>query len=437
MSEICPLTLVKEMLPAVRNSDTTTPTGVSIVIPCLNEAATIVDCVERAILALEAMRVRFGFDGEIIVADNGSTDGSQELARASGARLVEVTKRGYGAALIAGMDSASGDYLVMGDGDCSYDFMEAVPMVESLVQGSDLCIGSRFRGEIKPNAMPWKNRHIGNPILSGILRLFFNTHVSDAHCGLRALTAECFDELRLTSPGMEFASEMVLKASLAGRRITEVPVTLWPDRRDRSSHLRPWRDGWRHLCFMLMLSPAWLFMVPASFIGLLGCALFVALLMHPQGSMLWLAGIPFGDHWMILAAAMMTVAHQLCLFGLAASINGVKERYRRPTPLFTVVLTAAKLEHMLLFGLGLIAISALILGQVVTSWMSNDFGPLEAMRPVIAGTSLFILGLQTCFGGFLFSIIAGNRTSLHEIMETVETGKMTVRGFTKQREPTK
>ena len=382
--------------------------------PCLNEAATITACVKRATEAIEAIRVRFGFEGEVVVADNGSTDGSQQLAAQSGARVVAVPKRGYGAALIAGMKAAHGRYLVMGDADCSYDFMESVPMVEALVEGSDMCMGSRFRGEIKPDAMPWKNRHIGNPILSGILRLLFNTHVSDAHCGLRALTRECFNDLNLTSPGMEFASEMVLKASMTGRSIAEVPITLWPDRRGRLPHLRPWRDGWRHLRFMLMLSPSWLFVVPAMTLGLLGLVLFVALLSQPEGSMLWIAGLPFG---------------------VAAAINGVKEGYRRTSPRFVRLLYAARLEHMLLASLALIAAGSIIMGKVIYGWLGNDFGPLTAMREVIGGTCLIVLGIQNSFGGFLLSIIAGNRARLDELVEDIATDAKLGTAFSEPADP--
>ncbi len=411
----------KETLPGGDSAIAMSESSVSIVIPCLNEVATIAACVERAGEALEAIRARYGLEGEIVVADNGSDDGSQESAGTAGARIVSVSRRGYGAALIAGMNAAHGRYLVMGDGDCSYDFMESVAMVGSLLDGNDLCMGSRFLGVIKPDAMPWKNRHIGNPVLSGILRILFRTPVSDAHCGLRALTRDCFEGLKLTSTGMEFASEMVLKASLTGCRISEVPITLWPDRRERAPHLRPWRDGWRHLSFMLMLSPVWLFLLPSLLVGWLGSALFVALIGRPEGSILWLAGLPFGDHWMILAAGMMTVSHQLCLFGLAASVYGVKEGYLPPTPRFVRILHIAKLEHMLLAGLAFIAISVFILAQVFYAWASNDFGPLAAIRDIVGATCLFVLGLQTCFGGFLVSIIAGNRVGLEELLDTAES----------------
>lgn len=411
--------VLEEALPVAAERKGPPQPGLSIVIPCLNEAATIGPCVKRAAEAIEAMRSRFGLDGEIIVADNGSDDGSQDLARLNGARVVTVARRGYGAALIAGMKAARGRYLVMGDADGSYDFMESVAMVETLIDGGDICMGSRFRGEIKPDAMPWKNKYLGNPVLSAILRLLFKTEISDAHCGLRALTRECFDDLSLTSPGMEFASEMVLKASMTGRAITEVPITLWPDGRGRAPHLRPWRDGWRHLRFMLMLSPYWLFLVPSALLGLIGLTLFVALLTQPEGSMLRVAGLAFGDHWMILAAGMMTIAHQLWLFGFAAAINGVKEGYRRPSPRLIRSLHAARLEHMLLAGLFLIAIGALVMGKVVLGWAGDDFGALAARRDVIAGTTLFVLGVQNGFGGFLLSIVAGNRARLDELVEDV------------------
>ena len=209
------------------------------------------------------IQARFGLSGEIVVADNGSTDGSQAIAAAHGARVVAVVDRGYGAALIGGGHAANGKYVVFGDADGSYDFRECVPMVEALIGGADLCMGSRFKGGIAPGAMPWKNRYIGNPVLTGILNLMYRAGISDAHCGLRAVTKDAFGRLRLTGSGMEFASEMVIKAALQRLNIAEVPATLSPDLRDREPHLRPWRDGWRHLRYLLMLSPTWIFTVPA------------------------------------------------------------------------------------------------------------------------------------------------------------------------------
>ena len=237
--------------------------GVSFVLPCLNEAQSLEHCIGVIREALAELDHRLGLTGEIVVADNGSTDGSQALAERLGARVVPVAERGYGAALRGGFEAARGRYLVMGDSDGSYDFREATAMVEALMSGADLCMGSRFKGGIKPGAMPWKNRYIGNPILTGILNLLFGAGISDAHCGLRALTKPCFERLELTGSGMEFASEMVIKAALKGERIVERPATLSPDLRDRAPHLRPWRDGWRHLRYLFMLSPFWLFAAPA------------------------------------------------------------------------------------------------------------------------------------------------------------------------------
>src|SRR5437016_3452490 len=236
---------------------------VSIIMPCLNEKESLPHCIANARQALAWIEATYSLAGEIVVADNGSNDGSQALANQLGARVIDIPKRGYGAALIGGCSGAFGRYLLMGDADGSYDFTDGVAMIGRLIDGAGLCMGSRFQGGIAPGAMPWKNRYIGNPALTGILNLFFRSGINDAHCGLRAITKQAFHELGLTGHGMEFASEMVVKASLKNIRIDQTPATLSVDLRDRQPHLRPWRDGWRHLRYLLMFSPTWLFGVPA------------------------------------------------------------------------------------------------------------------------------------------------------------------------------
>lgn len=395
-----------------------TPIDVSIVMPCLDEAATIGTCVLRAREALEALRARHGMRGEVLVADNGSSDGSRSVAQARGARVVSIQARGYGAALIGGFEAARGRYLVMADSDLSYDFMDSVPMVEELHRGADLCMGSRFAGDIRPGAMPWLNRYIGNPALSGILRLLFKTHVSDAHCGIRALTRDCFLRLGLTSTGMEFASEMVLKASLLGMIVTEIPVTLAPDQRGRPPHLRPWRDGWRHLRYMLMLSPGWLFFAPAGMFGAMGLAIFAVLLSQPNVAMARLGPLLLGDHWMIAASAMIGVAAQTGIFGWAALLYGVKEGYRRPTTLMRRLLRVSRLEYWLMSGFALIVAGLAGIAYIVTEWMTAGFGPLRALRPLVASSTLFLVGFQLFYGGFLLSIVSGNEARLAHLDTT-------------------
>src|SRR5262245_57450372 len=224
---------------------------VSVVMPCLNEARTVGTCVDKARRELE----RLGARGEVVIADNGSTDGSQDIAREHGARVVPVTRKGYGAALQGGIAAARGKYVIMGDADDSYDFSRLEPFIEKLYVGNDLVMGNRFKGGIRPGAMPWLHKYVGNPVLTGILNLFFRTPIRDAHCGLRAFRKDSYQELGLTTPGMEFASEMVVKACLKRHDITEVPIVLHPDGRDRPPHLRSFRDGWRHLRFLLLMCP--------------------------------------------------------------------------------------------------------------------------------------------------------------------------------------
>lgn len=382
---------------------------VSIIMPCLNEAGTLPWCIERARQALGLLARDHGLRGEIVVADNGSTDGSQTIAERLGARVVPVAREGYGAALQGGLNAARGQYLIMGDCDCSYDFVEAVPMVGQLLEGAELCLGSRFRGAIQPGAMPWLNRHFGNPALTGILRIIYRFPVSDAHCGLRALTKATFQRLRLESDGMEFATEMVLKAALLNCRYAELPVTLAPDRRGRPPHLRPWRDGWRHLRYLLMLSPNWLFFGPAGAFTVLALIIGIPLLLQPDGTMIKMGGLAFGDHWMILAAAFLVVGFQTGLFGLASTIHGVREGYRPLTLATRRLMWLARLEHFLGLTLVLLLTSGALFLNIFLTWADAGFGGLSAVRDMTAAATMGGLGMQSLFGGFLLAIIAGNR----------------------------
>lgn len=385
---------------------------VTIVMPCLNEARTLQASVATAMEALAVLRERHQLSGEVVVSDNGSTDGSQTVAEGLGARVVHCVRRGYGAALTHGVLQANGRYIVMGDADGSYDFREAVPMVEKLREGWDLCMGSRFTGEIKPGAMPWKNRRIGNPALTGLLNLFFRSGLSDAHSGLRAFTRDAFLRINPTSQGMEFASELVIKATLLGLSCTEVPITLYPDGRDRAPHLRPWRDGWRHLRYLVMLSPVWLYFVPAFVIGALGVVILGLVLLAPAGGVATVGRFWLGDHWAVLAGAFLAMAHQTAIMGLVVTLYGAREGYRIMTPTLRGVYWATRLEHMLVLGAAFVAAGLGVLGYVVWVWRISGYGNLQMIREMVVASTLIVLGLQTAFGGFLLSIIGGNEAQL-------------------------
>jgi glycosyltransferase involved in cell wall biosynthesis len=287
----------------------------SIIMPCLNEAETIGRCIEKAKRWLE----QSGVIGEIIIGDNGSTDGSQDIAVSYGARIIDIPQRGYGAALFGATMAAQGKYIIMGDSDDSYDFSNLSPFLEKLQSGYDLVMGNRFKGGIQAEAMPWKNRYIGNPLLTGIGRLLFNSQIGDFHCGLRGFSKAAFMRMDLHTTGMEYASEMVIKAALLGMQIAEVPTTLSKDGRSRPPHLRPWRDGWRHLRFMLLFSPRWLFIYPGIAISLLGLVLFILLLKGP----IQINKVYFDIHTMVFAGITTLIGYMLLVFGSITRIIGI------------------------------------------------------------------------------------------------------------------
>jgi hypothetical protein len=365
--------------------------------------------------ALEMLAER-GFTGEIVVSDNGSTDSSREIVESNAGRVVDCPVRGYGNALQWGIAGARGRFVIMGDADGSYDFREGVPMVERLAAGDELCMGSRFAGEIKPGAMPWKNRYIGNPILTGILNVFFRSGLSDAHCGLRAFTREAYRKINPTSSGMEFASEMIIKATLLDLRRSEVPITLHPDLRDRPPHLRPWQDGWRHLRFLVMLSPLWLYFLPAVLLIVLGASILAVLLFTPPGEVARLGRFWIGEHWATIGTAMVLCGHQSAMLGLAATLVGVRERYRKVTPWLARLFRASRLDRLLIGGALFCLLGLAVLLYVVMVWAGKDFGPLAMTREMLTGTTLVIVGVQTILGGFLLSVIAGNDAELDVVV---------------------
>jgi glycosyltransferase involved in cell wall biosynthesis len=375
-------------------------TELTILMPCLDEAATVGKCVAKARGFLQ----RAAIDGEVLVADNGSSDGSRELAASAGARVIEVAERGYGAALNAGIAAARGRYIIMGDADDSYDFATLEPFVEKLRGGHPLVVGNRFKGGIRRGAMPALHRYLGNPVLSFIGRLFFRSRVGDFHCGLRGFDRAAVRSVDLRSRGMEFASELVVKAALAGWRIAEVPITLHPDGRGRPPHLRSWRDGWRHLRFLLLFSPRWLFLYPGVALLVLGTALTTALYFTP----LHVLGAGLDIHSMLYASASALLGLQLCLFALFARTSAQAAGLLPRHPALERLLRLLSLERSLLLGLALAAAGIAWSAAAFWHWREAGFGALDpraVMRDTIPATALMVGGMEIMLAAFLLSLL--------------------------------
>lgn len=371
----------------------------TILMPCLNEAQTLARCIDKAKEFLAAHGVR----GEILIADNNSTDGSQEVATAHGARVEIVKERGYGAALMGGIHAARGRYIIMGDADDSYDFLKLAAFLEKLREGYALVMGNRFKGGIMPGAMPALHRYLGNPVLTFIGRLLFGSPCGDFHCGLRGFNRAAILALDLRTEGMEFASEMVVKATLAGLSITEVPTTLAPDGRSRPPHLHSWRDGWRHLRFMLMCSPKWLFIYPGLLLLLAGVGGHIWLLPGPRT----IGGVTFDVHTLLFAGVAVIVGAQMLLLGWLAQRHAIKLGLYVQTPLMLRMERLLTLEHLLVLGLvlALCGLSGAVISMVL--WSYQHFGPLDythMIRIIAPSCTALVMGVQLIFGAFLAGI---------------------------------
>lgn len=374
--------------------------------PCLNEAESLEHCLREAKKGLEAG----GLAGEIVVADNGSDDGSQEIARRCGARVVAVERKGYGAALAGGFAAARGRYVVMGDADGSYDFSAIMPFIERLRGGDDLVMGNRFAGGIAEGAMPPLNRYLGNPVLSFIGRLLFKSEARDFHCGLRAFRRDAITGLGLQTDGMEFASEMVVKATINGLRISEVPTTLSPDLRNRKPHLRPWSDGWRHLRFLLMFSPRWLFLYPGLALMVLGLAIMIALL----PGQLTVAGVSFDVHTLVYSSAMIVIGYQAILFAVFARVFAMTAGFLPRKTWIEETVDRWSLETGVLAGVALVLAGIVMSVVAVATWGGNGFEQLDyrdTLRLVIPASTLLVLGVQTVLASFFLSILGIERSS--------------------------
>ncbi len=372
----------------------------TVVMPCLNEAATLAVCVAKAKHFLESR----GIAGEVVVGDNGSTDGSQRIAREAGARVVDVQLRGYGAALYYASLAARGRYVIMGDSDDSYDFSALDPFVARLREGFDLVVGNRFQGGIEPGAMPWKNRYIGNPVLTSIGRLFFGSPAHDFHCGLRGYSLEAFRRMDLRTTGMEFASEMVIKATLLAMRIAEVPTTLGRDGRSSPPHLRPWRDGWRHLRFMLLYSPDWLFLFPGLVLLFAGLAVGAWLVPGPRQ----LLGVVFDVHTLLYAALAVILGFQAVSFAAFARTFASAEGLLPGTGWHRRLVRIVTLEVGVLAGMALFLAGLGGSIYAVLGWRRHAFGELDVgrtLREVIPSVLAMVLGLQVALSSFFLSVL--------------------------------
>ncbi|WP_369140014.1 glycosyltransferase family 2 protein [Modestobacter versicolor] len=384
----------------------------TILMPCLDEAETLRVCVEKARGFLE----RSGVVGEVLIADNGSTDGSQAIAEAAGARVVPVARRGYGSALIAGIEAARGRFVIMGDADDSYDFSDLSAFVAELRAGADLVMGNRFAGGIEDGAMPPLHRYLGNPVLSFIGRLFFKTRIRDFHCGLRGFQRDRMLALNLHTTGMEFASEVVVRSVLAGYRITEVPTTLSKDGRSRPPHLRSWRDGWRHLRFLLLYSPRWLFLVPGLVMALLGALATIVLLVTP----VTVGSVTFDIGTLLYATAVVVVGVQATAFALLTKVYAVEEGFLPRDRRLDRVTSWLGLETGLIVGGALFLLGVLAAVLSVNYWQDSDFGQLDAaetVRAVVPAVLGFMLGAQVCLNSFFLSILGLGRRNRPEVRD--------------------
>ena len=376
----------------------------SVVLPCLNEAETLEVCVQKAMEAI----ARLGVYGEVIVADNGSTDGSQDIARRTGARVVDIPIRGYGAALQGGIEAARGEFVIMADADDSYDLTGLEPFLAKLRDGYDLVMGNRFSGGIAPGAMPPLHRYLGNPVLTTVGRLFFKSPIRDFHCGMRGFRRDAILGLELRTTGMEFASEMVAKASLRRLRVTEVPTKLARDGRSRPPHLRSWRDGWRHLRFLLLYSPRYLFLLPGLLLMLIGIAGGVTLAVGP----VTIGGVRFDVNTMLICSAATVIGSQLVLFWTFAEIFAVGEGILPADPWLFAAFDYIKLEIGLAVGGGMFLAGLVGALAAVADWGSRGFGDLEAshtLRLVIPSVTLMILGAQGVMSSFFLSVLGLRR----------------------------
>ena len=380
------------------------PVELTVVMPCLNEAETLAVCVDKALAALAAN----GIAGEVVIADNGSTDGSQAIAVEHGARVVPVPVRGYGAALNAGILAARGKYVLMGDADDSYEFAHIPRFLKALRGGADLVMGNRFKGGIGPKAMPPLHKYLGNPVLSFLGRALFHAPIGDFHCGMRAFSRDAYERLGLRTTGMEFASEMVVKASLLGQTIVEVPTTLQKDGRSRPPHLKTWRDGWRHLRFLLMYSPRWLFLFPGLALMLVGLGLMAWLLPAERP----LGHVNLGVDTLAYAAAAVLLGFQLVFFGVAAKVFATTEGLLPEDPAFEKWFQYITLETGLIVGVLLVLVGVGIAVSSVIGWSHTGYGPLppvQMMRRTLPAMLCLMLGTEVCFASFFLSLLGLKR----------------------------
>jgi hypothetical protein len=374
---------------------------VSVVIPCLNERQSIALCIDKAFAAYKAAGIR----GEVIVSDNGSSDGSIEIAEAHGARVVHATARGYGNALRKGIEEARGEFIIMGDADDSYDFSEVPKFVEKWRSGFEFVMGNRFAGGIKPGAMPWSHKMVGNPGLTAVLNRFFGAGIGDAYCGMRGFTKRIYKEMEPRTTGMEFALEMVIKASRMGVKVSEVPITLWPDKRGRAPHLRTFHDGWRSLRFMLLYAPNWLFIGPGAFLFLVGLALVFWLFpgQRPVGAVI------FDIHTMLYGMIFALLGAQIISIGLFAKVYSFAERFSPNQRSLERWLSRVKLEHGLILGTILMMVGALGSVWLVGEWIASGLGRFDQLRLVIFFSMWFFLGVQIVFSSFFISMLGISR----------------------------